>query len=66
MGKVGLVLSVKVSFPEFLGIEICCVEVKPVQIPVFVDRKIFFIRDGNRTLELDPEDTSKYIRNRFP
>lgn len=65
--------NIGITFPMVDEKEICSVDIKSGQEPLFVDvpnkhghkSKKFFIRSGNSSQELDIEEASSFIKKRF-
>jgi hypothetical protein len=53
------------SFPTVNGHELCRVQAQASPRPCFVVGKLF-IRAGNSTRELNPQETTDYVRTRWP
>jgi len=65
--------NVSITFPEIEDKEICLVEIKPSDRPIFIEIKDkyglphenFFLRSGNSSPPLAPSEQARYIRSRF-
>jgi hypothetical protein len=65
--------KVNVTFPEVSGLEICSVEVKPANTPVYLTlpakngqpQEKFYVRSGNSSPELPLSEVQTYITERF-
>jgi hypothetical protein len=53
-----------VKFYEINDCHICAITISPSKTPVFLD-KSFFIRNGNQTIELKPQEFYDYLNVRF-
>ena len=62
-GKIGKEFApfIRVSFAEVDGKTICIVDIKPSPKPTYVDKKTFYIRNGNATNELSIAEAIVYI-----
>lgn len=62
-----------VTFPEVSGVEICSVEIKPANRPVYLQvsmkggsaQERFYVRSGNSSPELSLSEAQAYINERF-
>jgi len=65
--------KIKITFPEIDDKEICLVEIKPSERPIFIETKDkfgithenFYLRSGNSSPPLAPSEQARYIRSRF-
>lgn len=65
--------KVAVAFPEVSGVEICSVEVKPANSPIYLKlpskggspQEKFYVRSGNSSPELPLSEVQSYISERF-
>ncbi len=65
--------KIKISFPVIDDKEICLVEIKPGDQPIFIEakdkygitREHFYLRSGNSSPTLPPSEQARYIRSRF-
>lgn len=72
-GKEFAATQLKVRFPKVNDIEICEVDIKQGNKPLYcevadkngVAQKKFYIRSGNSSQEMDIEETASFIKNRF-
>ena len=72
-GKIFRVNNISISFPSVDEIQICQVEIKPVNKPVVLittnkqgqKQEKFYLRTGNSTQELTISEASEFIQSRF-
>jgi hypothetical protein len=59
--------NITISFPNIQDIEICSITIRPNDKPVFVKKLdgAFFVRTGNNTQLLNPQETMEYISKHF-
>ena len=73
LGKTFLATKVAVTFPEVDGMELCSVEVRPANSPIYLPtakdgaqpQEKFYVRSGNSSQELSPSEAQGYISNHF-
>lgn len=61
----GAGIDSSISIIELKGKEICMIEVKPSEKPVFIEKKDFFVRRGTSNHRLNTKDFLEYYQSRF-
>ena len=65
--------SIQVHFPTIDEEEICVIDIEAGNVPMYIDtvnksglrQKKFFVRSGNASQDLDIDEATTYIQNRF-
>jgi ATP-dependent Lon protease len=66
LGKPAVASFVSISFHTFTEGDVCRIDVKPSDKPVFVGANAeFYVRMGNSTRAYNPRDAVEYIHTRW-
>tara|TARA_Y100000748_G_scaffold303659_1_gene309569 strand:+ start:139 stop:618 length:480 start_codon:yes stop_codon:yes gene_type:complete len=65
LGRPNIAEFVRISFVECDGLDVCRVNVRPANSPVFTNREKFYVRVSNSTNSLLPSEILQYCSNHW-